>query len=311
MDADYLTPEQVGVRRGNNRNSLCFVHSNARSARNKEEEILALHASFGFDPDVLMITEPWYQNGLEVLKSPGYTTYFLNRASQRGGGVLLMIENTINCSIVESRSAITCDYEILTVQYGNTVFCVLYRPPNGNHRTFMSFLDDYLGWINDCNHQLILGGDLNIDLLTIASLQTELCRCLMSNGFRNVINAATRVCGTSATLIDVFITNIIDSNLRSGIVIAAISDHLLIFIVVKNLYTTPVTQNIPINIRDINARSLEIFRLEIMGTYWSEVRQITDPEIAYDCFYEKFKTVYDRCFPYKTIKRALNEKNPG
>lgn len=47
-----------------------------------------------------------------------------------------------------------------------------------------------------------------------------------------------------------------------------------------------------------------------MQTDWSEVRQITDPEIAYDCFYEKFRSVYDRCFPYKTIKRARNGKKP-
>lgn len=168
------------------------------------------------------------------------------------------------------------------------MFCVLYRRPNGNGQNFMSFLDDYLGWINYCKHKLVIGGDLNIDLLMTPSLQTELCRCLTSNGFKNVVKAATRVCRTSATLLDAFVTNIMDSNLLSGIVIAAISDHLSIFLVIKNLYTTPATQNIPLTIRDVNTKSLDIFRQEIMRTDWSEVRHMTVPENAYDFFMKSF-----------------------
>lgn len=47
MNADYITPEKAGVLRLNNHKSLCFVHINARSARNKEDEKLALRANVG------------------------------------------------------------------------------------------------------------------------------------------------------------------------------------------------------------------------------------------------------------------------
>lgn len=55
--------------------SVSFVHINAQSARNKEEELTLL---LGITPpfDAIMLTETWYRSEQEVLKLDGYTSYF-------------------------------------------------------------------------------------------------------------------------------------------------------------------------------------------------------------------------------------------
>lgn len=72
----YLSPCEVGRLYARNKNSLSSIHINAQSVGNKEEQIVALSASFCFTPDVLMITEIWFKNDADVFKMPGFNTLF-------------------------------------------------------------------------------------------------------------------------------------------------------------------------------------------------------------------------------------------
>lgn len=301
MAAAYLTPREVGRLHAQNQNTMSFIHINAQSARNKEDEILALLATFAFEHDIIMITETWYETDLDVLRPPGYTTYFINRSSKRGGGVLLMAKNNSRCHLVASHSYVTCDYEVLTVKSRDTLFCVLYRPPGSNVSNFLSFFDSYLSWVNENRFKLILGGDLNIDFLKISNTQRDLHICLASNGFVNTIQAPTRIQNSSATLLDVFITNIHECISFSGVLNVHISDHLPIVLL---LSTPPSIHKVPdgrVITRDISSSNLDRFRDAISLVEWSDIMRTTDPDTAYDCFHEKFKMVYYNCFPYKSF----------
>lgn len=127
MDRIYLSASEVHVLHADNLEKLTFIHLNAQSARNKEDNILALIAEFGFEPDVFM-TERWYKNDSDVLRPPGYTSYFLNRSSRLGGGMVLMVKNKLTCRLIQPYTLNTDDYELLSVQ-SNIVFGVLYWPP--------------------------------------------------------------------------------------------------------------------------------------------------------------------------------------
>lgn len=74
MDTAYSTPCEVAISRDKFFLNFSFIHPNAQLARNKEEEILALMAAFGFEPDIVMISETWHQDNCGVLQPPGYAS---------------------------------------------------------------------------------------------------------------------------------------------------------------------------------------------------------------------------------------------
>lgn len=237
---DYVSLDKLGALFSMYRNSTKLIHFNAQSARNKEDQISALFTTLASDPEYLMITETWYRNETEVLKIPGYATYFLNRSTKTGGGVLLMTRNSLKCSLILEFSRITDDYEVLTVRSDRYVIGVLYRPPSGNKSNFLEFLDSYLCWAGDTGCKLVLAGDLNIDLARSSQAQLELCHIIESNGFANVITTPTSIEKNNATLLDVFITNIEAKNSLSGVLSVPISDHLPIFMMINETVSSTV-----------------------------------------------------------------------
>lgn len=310
-DKDYVTLEKLGALLSTKKNGLSFLHLNAQSARNKEDQITALISTIRSEPHVLMMTETWYRDESEVLRSPGYETFFLNRPTKIGGGVLMMAKNSVKCRLVHEFSHVTNDYEILTVQSDGFVYGVLYRPPSGNKSNFLVFLDTYLRWVGDTGSTLVLAGDLNIDVAKPSESQLELCQVIESNGFSNVITIPTRIDKNTATLIDMFITNIEASKCLSGVLSAPISDHLPIFMLInETVNCAPAQLREPIVIQDINEYTLAAFRKEISLTDWSGVYCEQEPEAAYDIFHDKLIRVYKKCFPYKQLKHTRKAKKP-
>lgn len=177
-----------------------------------------------------MITETWYHENDDILDFSGYNSFFLNRTGRRGGGILILAKKDFKCEILESFSSLTIDYEVLSLQSNSLVLSVVYRPPNGNTSKFFEFLDAYFSWINDRNLTLVLGGDLNINLLDTSSAQSELAEIIEVNGFVSPINQPTRVRGNNSTLLDLFVTNIDEASIACGVIAADISDHLPVYI---------------------------------------------------------------------------------
>lgn len=83
---------------------------------------------------------------------------------------------------------------------------------------------------------IILGGYLNINFLSVASSKKEFQLLLSVNGCMNVISQPTRMTPGSATLIDLFVTYFDESSVRSGVIASGISDYLPIFIYLKHKF---------------------------------------------------------------------------
>lgn len=139
-------------------NYLKFLHLNAQSAKNKCDEFSMFLSKFSFQFNVIMVTETWYQQQSDVLHLPGYQSFFLNRPSRRGGGVLQLVSNEFSCTLIPEFSTITPDYEVLSLQYKKYVFVVVYRPPDGKIDNFITFFERILSFVclNDMN--LFVGG---------------------------------------------------------------------------------------------------------------------------------------------------------
>lgn len=294
-----------------NKPNLSCLHLNAQSARNKDDLIITLLDSFNMHFDVVMITETWYHDSSEVLRLPCYTSYFINRIGKKGGGVLMLVKNSYQCEIVAHFSQITDNYEILTLHCSFDIFSVVYRPPGGNVTTFLSFLDTYLSWVNESNYRLVLGGDLNINLLCPSSQRTDLYTTLDANAFKNFINEPTRVQPTATSLIDVFITNAECEPISTGVLKTHISDHLPIYLILnRSKHATTTTNRTSFTYRSINNTSMERFRNALSKIDWESDLCYTDAESAYESFIRIFVTTYNKCFLYKTGIKPRNARKP-
>lgn len=204
------------------------IHLNTRSVKN---EVLCLEffAGLSFKFSAIMLTETWSTCDYDVFRLKDYTTYYVNRQNVRGEALLL--SNDVQGQILESYTVITRDYEILSVCTQSTVFSVCYRPPDSNISSFLQFYDLFLASVVQCHHQktLIACGDFNIDMSIPSPSARDFNTTFMSNGFVNLINIPTRVTSESHSVLDLIITNAMQTNVISGALSCCISDHLPVF----------------------------------------------------------------------------------
>lgn len=308
MAPQFLTTTDVNSLYSGNQNPSSFLHLNAQSLCNKEDEVMTFLSTLNFHCDILMITETWYRDNSVHLNIPRYNTYTQNRQNRRGGGILIAAKESLKCYLMPEFSQMHDDYEILSLKCGNYVFSVLYRPPSGNVTSFFQFLDAFLSYITENKLLLVLGGDINIDFLSSSTEQREMQRLLECNSFCNLIREPTRP--LTSTSLDAFITNVYEQNCVSGVICAQISDHLPIFLFVKqsgkrHQQTSPLKKY-----QSINEATLSKFCARLANTNWNFIYEIIDAETAYDNFITTIRAVYEECFPYKFFKKPRKARKP-
>lgn len=285
-----------------------FFHLNTRSIQRKHGDITVLMESFKVSFDVIMFTETWYNDNSDHFVLPGYSHFFLNRQDSRGGGVSIQVA-VQGFDVIGEFSTVTCDFEIICIKRGRSVFAVLYRPAAGNVAMFLRFLDSLLSRANECEWMLTIGGDLNIDFLKNSGPPSELLLLLQQNGFENVIATPTRVTGSTASLLDTFITNAATEKIASGVVSCDI-DHLPIFFIIKRhkdlrKHVWPET-----TYRKISPQTLDIFRRKISRVEWNQIYAIEDSNKSYDAFLSILKQHYMSSFPLHTYRKQKKLRKP-
>ncbi|CAN7947043.1 unnamed protein product, partial [Ixodes hexagonus] len=127
----------------------------------------------------------------------------------------------------------------------------------------------------------------------------ELMSLYQSYGLSNVIFQPTRVTPAHEALLGLFLTNLSTSEVIAGVVGETISDHLPIYLLSNRGCTLKKTRRSEVYFRNISAKNLEIFEHHVNCVNWSAVLSSVSADEAFDCFLEKFRIVYERCFPYK------------
>ena len=121
-----------------------------------------------------------------------------------------------------------------------------------------------------------------------------------------VIIRPTRFTETSATLIDNIFTNIPNESSLTGILIADISDHLLIFYISKLSMPDNVNNSYVKFRRLIDDAKIDNFCYTLSQTDWSELYPIEDVNVCYDEFLRKFSAIYNTSFPIEKEKRKMH-----
>lgn len=158
------------------KNSLRVLYINARSIRNKIDEIEETLKRIPDTVHVLVVTETWLGDGEgSLFNINGYQGTFASRTTGRGGGVAIYTHNTFNCEVIEKWST---DNSFLGVRVQYKHFkplniYVIYRKPNNNVNDFLVSLESIL---QKSSLDTFIFGDFNINILkknyTIKNIST-------------------------------------------------------------------------------------------------------------------------------------------
>lgn len=139
-----------------------------------------------------MLTETWIEknNKFNLYKLNEFNSIICSRNTKccdkkSGGGILIYINNKYNYNVIFMKSEKYCEivgFELLLNNTNPVIFICIYRPPNSDLMKFLKDLELIFEKFHD--RKIILGGDLNIDLLSHDSktLQyTDLLNCFNIN----------------------------------------------------------------------------------------------------------------------------------
>ena len=144
----------------------------------------------------------------------------------------------------------TWEYQTVKITGGGTnkdiIIINIYRPPNDIQQHYKTFIDEFaklLSCFDKSNSEIIITGDLNIDLLKINQrpIFSEFYDILTANSYLPKITLPTRFTETSGTLIDNFFCKLTNITIESvaGILTKKFSDHQPYFILLNAIIEKP------------------------------------------------------------------------
>ena len=166
---------------------------------------------------------------------PGYEFFHKERSTRKGGGVGIFVTEKLsrNVKIIDQLTVSEELFENLTIQISNCIstgksnyqkdlsVAAIYRPPNSqSYDLFNSELEKLLTSIDKSKSEVVLTGDLNLDLLKYENhLPTaNYLDLVINHKLLPRIVRPTRIKKQSATLIDHIFTKDDKIHLVSGII---------------------------------------------------------------------------------------------
>lgn len=181
--------------------------------------------------DVIGVSETWLRPEVpdNIININGYNVVRRDRHA-RGGGVALYIRSNFKFSVRFSSSEIYLEeiwVELETFR-NKYIVGVFYRPPKGGVPEFLNILEQRLSDFQP--HEIICGGDINLDLLNFDSKYTHtFYDYIDSLNLQQIVKEPTRVTNTCVSLLDVILVSNDKNNFESGVKDTGISDHFLTF----------------------------------------------------------------------------------
>ena len=302
-------------------NSFSMIHINIRSISRNLNTFDSYLENLNHKFPIIALTESWLKDhSVDRYGISGYNSEHRYRPSRSGGGVSLLIQDSIEYHVRENISIQNENIECLFIEIdknqigkqNNVIIGVIYRPPDTDIKLFNSFLTDILSNIKMENKTLYFLGDYNVNLLNIDKHQDsqDFADLMYSNSFLPAITKPTRVTAKSATLIDnIFSTNIIENeHVFNGILYTDITDHFPVFYIDYSCSIQPQPRFI--RRRIYSQENLEKFSACLTRVDWADVLNLDGPQEAYTAFHNEFITTYDDCFPIKTIKPGYKTRKP-
>ncbi|CAB3997083.1 Hypothetical predicted protein [Paramuricea clavata] len=190
---------------------------------------------------LIALTETWLNKEIPdaELQIPGYNLFRRDRGVH-GGGIGVYVKRNILVTRREDLGNVDVEGLWLEISLPKSRGFLVgtFYPNSSNHhdKDFMFKLNNSLDIASAQGKEVLITGDLNVDLLAKRAVIPEckqlrsLLKCLQ---FKQVIDKPTRIAPNSLTLLDIIATNRPQNISDSGVITTNLSDHEMTFCVQK------------------------------------------------------------------------------
>ena len=182
----------------------------------------------------------------------------------------------------------------------------LYRPPNTQESLLVNHITKTINIVKSekPNKQLVMGIDHNLDLLKsdIHTPTRKLLDSILNADMLLTITRPTHIMQHSTMLIDnIFISDQLQRNFDSAIIIDDISDHLPCIALMKQ---TCITDKSPLEFesRSLTPTKIDNIKSKLFQIDWNGKLNSSDCNTNFDKFYDIVKNTMDEVTPTKTVR---------
>ncbi|KAG7300119.1 hypothetical protein JYU34_015661 [Plutella xylostella] len=236
-------PEKTHQTTSTESRNLTIFHQNINRLENKTNKLeceLQVHGNI----DVLCLTELFlHPDELPSVHLENYklAAHYCRRGREGGGACIYVRDQVLAIERPEvAQLSVEMHFEACAVECvgADTVVVCIYRPPRGKDRgdfpTFFSKLNDLLSIHFVNNYNIIIMGDMNIDMLVKCPNSKLLSETLRQFGFKSLVNFPTRITDKSSTCLDHIYTNMPNVNINEVSPLQLqVSDHSGIFMSIQ------------------------------------------------------------------------------
>ena len=291
-----------------NSSKIKIGHLNIRSLK-KRDHLLQLRSLIRDNVyDIFVVSESWLNSTVSnaEVEIQGYRLSRLDRKKKPGGGVCVYTRASLKVKILKELTELSQSgfHQLwMKIQHKNMksiLVCATYRPPDCSETRFANDLMEKYTMALTYGKDIFIVGDLNCNMLKDnqdAKVLKDLCSSL---NLKQLINTPTRVTSQSSTLIDLIITSNTTLVVESGVLENHISDHFLIFTVLK--LKKPKLQPKVVTARNYKYYNPEKFLKDLAQIPWCNNLLLDDVNEKVACFNANFLNTLERHAPVKTIK---------
>ena len=267
----------------------------------------------GTQVDLILLCETFLnRKTIKLVTIPGYEIITNCRETSKGGGTAILIRSNIPYKLhpdlvdfIEKDSEMSY-IEITTKSGKSKVVGSLYRSPNSSNSALIDHIENIITKVKlEKNHkQLILWMDHNFDLLKCNQHRPtkRFLDKMMDLDMLPAITRPTRITSNTATLIDnVFISDQLQRNFDSGLIVDDITDHLPSIVLMKQ---TRITDKSPIEFdsRILTDDKISRIRAELMHVDWNGTLNNEDCSVNFENFCIKLNMIMDSIAPIKHVR---------
>ena len=254
---------------------------------------------------------------------PGYKFFHKDRKNRLKGGVGVFVENRFadKATIEPDGFFVETIFEGITLRIPDfslksgkkdLIILTIYRQPDGNLRSFLDILEKWLEKYDKTSNEIIVTGDLNLDLLKYEShpSTSEYLDSMISHQLLPAITKPTRIKHSSATLIDHIFSKCTD--MVSGILLSELArshgytDHYPVFCILETKKEARNKRKM-VTSRFFTTEGHKTRREGLRQENWDNVFSETDPNTAYSLFQGKYCNHYNQSITTKTFVSGQNK----
>ena len=296
--------------------NLVVLQLNIRSMLtniSESRQLISTLDNKGTQVDLILSCETYLnRKTIKLVTIPGYEMITNCQETSKGGGTAILIRSNIPYKLrpdlvdfIKKDSEMSY-IEITTKSGKSIVVGSLYRLPNSSDSALIDHIENIITKVKlEKNHkQLILGMDHNFDLLKCNQHRPtkRFLDKMMDLNMLPAITRPTRITSNTATVIDnVFISDQLQRNFDSGLIVDDISDHLPSIVLIKQTHITDKS-SIEFDSRILTDDKISRIKAELMHVDWNGTLNNEDCSVNFENFCIKLNMIMDSIAPIKHVR---------